>query len=71
MRVEGPHIVVVNDQNQVEVRRVNLGRDMGTRVVVEGVRGDERLIINPTDDLVDGLHVQVSQHDVATSVAQR
>jgi multidrug efflux pump subunit AcrA (membrane-fusion protein) len=71
MRVEGPHIVVVNDQNQVEVRRVNLGRDMGTRVVVEGVRGDERLIINPTDDLVDGLHVQVSQHDVASSVAQR
>ncbi len=61
MRVDGPHVAVVDDQNEIEIKRVNLGRDMGTRVVaIDGIRGDERLVINPTDDLNRGAQVRVS-----------
>jgi multidrug efflux pump subunit AcrA (membrane-fusion protein) len=61
MRVEGPHVAVVNDQSRIEIRRVSLGRDLGARVVVlEGIRGDEQLVVNPGDDLVDGAAIQLS-----------
>ncbi|HET6880255.1 MAG TPA: efflux RND transporter periplasmic adaptor subunit [Pirellulales bacterium] len=61
MRVEGPHIAVVNEGNQVELKPVRLGRDLGARVVVlEGIGGDERLIVNPGDDLTSGARVEVS-----------
>lgn len=60
MRVEGPHVAVVTESNQVELRPVTLGRDLGGRVVVSaGIHGDERLVVNPTDDLHSGANVQV------------
>ncbi len=62
MRVDGPHVVMVDERNQIEVKPVTLGRDLGTRVVaIEGIRGDERLVINPSDDLVHGVHVEVAE----------
>ena len=72
MRVEGPHVAWVNDKNQIEVKRVSLGRNLGSRVaVVEGIRGDERLVVKPSDDLKEGLPVQVSQAQQPAEVAQR
>jgi hypothetical protein len=41
-----------------------LGRDLGARViVVDGIRGNERLVVNPSDDLVSGVSVRVNQRD--------
>lgn len=61
MRVDGPHIALVNEREQVEIKPVVLGRDLGKRVViVEGVQGSERLIVNPSDSLANGLKVQVN-----------
>jgi RND family efflux transporter MFP subunit len=71
MRVEGPHVALVDDRGQVEVRRVTLGRDLGSRVVVVGIRGDERLIVNPADDLVSGAQVEYSDPELAPRIAQR
>jgi multidrug efflux pump subunit AcrA (membrane-fusion protein) len=73
MRVEGPHVAVVNDRNQVELRPVRLGRDLGSRVVVlEGINGHERLVVNPGDDLTNEVPVQVSERqESATELAQR
>lgn len=71
MRVEGPHVAVVNDDDQIEIRPVRLGRDLGKRVVVvDGIRGDERLVVNPADDLVSGIRIQIGNsregnHEVA------
>ena len=31
MRVEGPHVVIVNDLNRLEIKRVSLGRDLGNQ----------------------------------------
>lgn len=68
MRVDGPHVAVVDDRQQVALRRVALGRDLGKRVVVvEGIHGGERLVVNPADDLATGAAVSVN--DVATGPA--
>jgi len=69
MRVEGPHVALVNERNEVEVRRVELGRDLGKRIVVsKGLQGNERLIVNPDEDLRDGLSVRVSESPAAEVV---
>lgn len=48
--------------NQIELNRVTLGRDLGARIVaLDGIHGDERLIVNPSDNLASGGNVQVSQ----------
>ncbi|HWB11659.1 MAG TPA: efflux RND transporter periplasmic adaptor subunit [Pirellulales bacterium] len=61
MRVEGPHVAVVNDLNEVEIKPVRLGRDLGKRIVVlEGITGEERLVVNPGDDLTSGIRVRIS-----------
>ncbi|MCE9605661.1 MAG: efflux RND transporter periplasmic adaptor subunit [Planctomycetia bacterium] len=73
MRVEGPHVAVVNAKNEVEIKRVELGRDLGRRIVINaGVRGDERLIVNPDEELRNGLVVQVAPSaPVGDEIAQR
>ncbi len=73
MRADGPHVAVVGDENQVEVRRVILGRDLGKGIVVtQGIGGNERLVVNPSDDLVSGLRVQVAEpSQPATHVARQ
>jgi multidrug efflux pump subunit AcrA (membrane-fusion protein) len=73
MRVEGPHVVIVNDHNQIEIKPVSLGRDLGSRIVVtEGIAGDERLVVNPGDDLVSGTQIQIGRGgQAADTVAQR
>jgi multidrug efflux pump subunit AcrA (membrane-fusion protein) len=69
MRVNGPHVAMVNEQNQIEIKPVTLGRDLGDRVVVaDGIHGHERLVVNPRDNLASGLHVEINQR--AASVHQ-
>jgi multidrug efflux pump subunit AcrA (membrane-fusion protein) len=66
MRVEGPHVAIVNEYNQVDVKPITLGRDLGGRVqVTAGIAGGERLIINPTDDLVGGTNVKINDTRIA------
>jgi multidrug efflux pump subunit AcrA (membrane-fusion protein) len=72
MRVEGPHVAVVGERNQIELKRVSLGRDLGARVIVlDGIRGDERLVVNPSDDLVDGVSVRIGPRDLPGEIARR
>lgn len=73
MRVDGPHVALVNEQNQIEIRRVVLGRDLGTKIVVkEGISGDERLVVNPGDDLTDGVRIRInSDREPGHELAQR
>jgi multidrug efflux pump subunit AcrA (membrane-fusion protein) len=72
MRVGGAHVVVVDDQNQIGIRRVTLGRELGPRVVVaEGIHGDERLVVNPTDDLIEGMLVEIANPNLTNSEVAR
>lgn len=73
MRVDGPHVAVVGDRDEIELRPVQLGRDLGARVVViDGIHGFERLVINPTDDMSTGMRVQANPvAEPAAGIAQR
>jgi multidrug efflux pump subunit AcrA (membrane-fusion protein) len=73
MRSNGPHVALVNEQSQIEMKRVTLGRDLGDRVVVAaGIRGEERLIVNPSDSLVSGSRVEINRpSETGQNVAQR
>jgi RND family efflux transporter MFP subunit len=73
MQVEGPHVAVVNDRDQIELKRVSLGRDLGNRVqVVDGIRGDERLVVNPGANLIDGVAVRVTNtHEADHELAKK
>ena len=59
-QAQGPQVGVVNSQNQVELRKVNLGRDFGNRVeILGGISQTDAVIANPPDYLVDGMSVAV------------
>jgi RND family efflux transporter MFP subunit len=66
MRSSGPHVVIVSSDGAVRVQKVMLGRDSGTEVeVLIGLTGDERLVVNPSDDLRDGQVVSVAESNTA------
>jgi RND family efflux transporter MFP subunit len=61
-RSEGPQIAVVNDKNQIELRKVVLGRDFGAALeILEGIEPRDRVVVNPPDSLVDGVEVKIAQ----------
>ena len=56
----GPQVVTVDAAGVLRRKPVTLGRDFGRQVeVVHGLAGDERLVVNPRDDLREGERVEV------------
>lgn len=61
-RSEGPQIAIVNENNQVELRKVVLGRDFGAVLeILEGIQPKDRVVVNPPDSLVDGVEVRIAE----------
>jgi RND family efflux transporter MFP subunit len=59
-RPDGVRVVVVDAQRHIKLVPVVLGVDYGTRVaIVAGLTGDEQVIVNPPDAIVDGATVRV------------
>jgi multidrug efflux pump subunit AcrA (membrane-fusion protein) len=55
------HAASVDANNRVKLLPIVLGTDYGTRVsIVSGLNGDERVIVNPPDSIIDGAAVRVS-----------
>src|ERR1700747_1729162 len=51
---------VVSADGKVEIRNVQIGKDLGTRLeIVKGVSATDRLIVNPSDSLNQGMGVHV------------
>jgi RND family efflux transporter MFP subunit len=60
VRTEGPQVAIVRPNNTVHYQKIELGRDYGDRVeVVAGLDGDAKLVVNPTDDIREGVEVRV------------
>jgi RND family efflux transporter MFP subunit len=60
-RSEGLRVGVVRD-GQARLTAIRIGRDYGDKVeVLSGLTGDEQVILNPSDSLDDGEHVQVGK----------
>jgi RND family efflux transporter MFP subunit len=56
----GPQVAVVTQSNQVELRKVSLGRDFGNTIeITGGIDEHESIIASPPDYLVDGMKVSV------------
>lgn len=61
-RAEGPQIGVVKEDGRVEVRTVKLGRDLGQTIeILTSIDPKDRVIVNPSDSLVSGCMVAISQ----------
>ncbi|WP_174246393.1 efflux RND transporter periplasmic adaptor subunit [Burkholderia sp. L27(2015)] len=59
-RPGGVRVAVVDAQQHVKLVPVKLGVDYGTRVAIAaGLSGQERVIINPPDAIVDGATVRI------------
>ncbi|MEM5438030.1 efflux RND transporter periplasmic adaptor subunit [Paraburkholderia diazotrophica] len=68
-RPDGVKVATVDAQQHVKLVKVALGTDYGTRVAVaSGLKGDELVILNPQDSIVDGATVRVV-HPKAGSAA--
>ncbi|MBW9334704.1 efflux RND transporter periplasmic adaptor subunit [Herbaspirillum sp. RU 5E] len=58
-RRDGSLVAAVDEQNKVRLKKVRLGRNFGLTVeVLEGLKGDEKLILNPSDSLAEGDQVE-------------
>jgi RND family efflux transporter MFP subunit len=58
----GPQVAVVNARNQIELRKVGLGRDLGgTMEITSGIGAQDEIVANPPDYLVDGMPASI-QH---------
>ncbi|MBV9488269.1 MAG: efflux RND transporter periplasmic adaptor subunit [Verrucomicrobia bacterium] len=59
-RSEGPAVATVDGGSKVRIRKVQVRRDLGNKLEVEGVTATDRVIINPGDGLSDGMTVEVN-----------
>ncbi len=67
-RAQGTQVAIVDQDNKVELRDVKVGRDFGSTIeVLDGLQASDRVIINPSDSIADGMAVQIAQPDGATS----
>ena len=59
-RKEGSAVGVVKSDGKVEIRKVQIGKDLGTQLeIVKGLSPTDQLIVNPSDSLNDGIQVHV------------
>jgi len=59
-RTEGPQVATVIKDNHIHWQTIHVGRDFGTQLeVLDGLAEKTKVVVNPTDDLREGLQVQV------------
>jgi multidrug efflux pump subunit AcrA (membrane-fusion protein) len=53
-RPDGPRVATVDSAGRVRLTPVKLGTDFGSSVaVLDGLKADDRMILNPADSLAD------------------
>src|SRR5437870_9110684 len=59
-RTEGPQVAILVNENRIHWQNIHVGRDFGTNLeVLDGLTENTKVVINPTDDLHEGIQVQV------------
>ncbi len=59
-RSQGPQVVTVTNDNRIHWQKISVGRDFGTQLeVLDGLAKNTKVVINPTDDLLEDVQVQV------------
>jgi RND family efflux transporter MFP subunit len=61
-REEGASVGIVKADGKVEIRPIKIGRDLGAKLeVVDGLAENDRIVVNPSDSLANGMVVQLAQ----------
>ena len=61
-RREGPAVGIVLPDGKVELRNVTINRDFGNKLEVsEGLSVSDQVILNPSDNLIDGASVKITE----------
>jgi RND family efflux transporter MFP subunit len=61
-RAEGPRVAVVDAKGNVQLHKIVIAQDLGQSLEIEsGIEADDKIIINPSDSIADGDHVQIQQ----------
>jgi RND family efflux transporter MFP subunit len=59
-RTEGPQVATIENQDHVHWQNIRVGRDFGDRIeVLDGLKENTKVVMNPTDDLREGIQVEV------------
>ncbi len=59
-RTEGPQVATVVKDDHIHWQTIHVGRDFGTQLeVLDGLAENTKVVMNPTDDLAEGIQVQV------------
>jgi RND family efflux transporter MFP subunit len=62
VRPDGTAVAVVDGGNRVQLRKIQIGRDLGADVeVIGGLTVDDRIVVNPPADIQDGRRVEVAE----------
>ncbi len=62
-RAEGLRIATVGPDQKVQLKQITIGHDFGSEVeVVAGLNGNENVIVNPPDSVIDGQTVRIAQN---------
>jgi RND family efflux transporter MFP subunit len=63
-RSDGPNVAIVDTEGKLHYAKVVIGRDYGATVeLLSGVNPGDRAILNPSDDLTEGMRVEVVKKD--------
>lgn len=59
VRADGTFVAVVQPGGRVHFQKLTIGRDLGNEIeVIDGLTGDELIVVNPGDDVREGAIVQ-------------
>src|SRR5881275_3176230 len=59
-RTEGPQVATIEKGNRIHWQTIKVGRDFGTQLeVLDGLAENTKVVMNPTDDLAEGIQVQL------------
>jgi multidrug efflux pump subunit AcrA (membrane-fusion protein) len=57
---KGPQVATIGNEDRVHWQNIRVGRDFGDRIeVLDGLKENTKVVMNPTDDLREGLQVEV------------
>ncbi|HSI12646.1 MAG TPA: efflux RND transporter periplasmic adaptor subunit [Chthoniobacter sp.] len=58
-RTDGPQVAIVTNENKIHWQKIEVGRDFGNYLeVLKGIDENAHVVMNPTDDLTEGLAVE-------------
>ena len=65
-RPDGTMVAVVDGHNRIDLKKLVIGRDLGTSVeVLSGITSQDAFVINPPDALEQGQQVRISQNSTS------